>query len=145
MKIFRNNISYYKSLSVVALLGIYISVLLFNNLHSYFHKEHHNQEICTAEAEKNPCHKRVIHHSLAEGCKHKTHIFSLEKTCKLCDAVITKYYFPGEKVFSQSKKKLIQTALIFEEPFVFKFSTTSKRLRGPPSFSSFFAQSFSIF
>ena len=145
MEIFRNNISFFKSLSVAALLGIYISALIFNNLHRYFHHEHHHQEICTVETEKDPCHKRVFHHSLDEGCKHKTHVFSLEKSCKLCDAVITKYYFPGEKIFSQSEKKHIQNALIFEEPFVFKFLTASERLRGPPSFPPFFAQSFSIF
>jgi len=139
MKIFRNNISFFKSLSVATLLGIYISALLFNNLHPYLHQDHSHQESCSIEAEKDPCHQRAFHHNLVAGCKHETHILASQTVCQLCDAIIAKYYFPNEKTFKKPEKKLIQNALIFEEPFIFKFSTTSRRLRGPPSLLPFFA------
>ena len=132
MQLSKNNISFLKPLLIAALSGVYISVSFFNTLHEYLHHELLHQEICTAEAEKNPCHKRIFHHNLAEGCKHQNHVFSLGKACKLCDALLDKYYFPSEKAVNQSQSKFIQKAVFFEQWLVVRCSLVSARLRAPP-------------
>lgn len=137
MRIFRNYSSVLKGLSVALLLGIYLSAVLFNSLHEYVHQEHHSHEICTKETEKDPCHKRVFHHDLAEGCKHKTHMLSLESSCKLCDAIVSKYYFSFQKIVSQFESKSVQNPVIFEQSIIFRISTTAIQLRAPPGHTSF--------
>ena len=123
----------FKVLSVVTLLGIYVAASLFNNLHQFFHHDHHQQEVCSAEAEKDPCHIKVFHHNQTEGCKHETHVYSLENRCELCDAILAKYYFPDDEIEEIVSKDFLQSKTTFEAPFIFRFSNTSNPLRGPPT------------
>ncbi len=133
MKIFRNNISFYNSLSVAIVLGVYIFALLFNNLHPYFHNDHAHQESCTVEAEKDPCHQKVFHHNQTAGCKHETHVYTLQNKCVLCHALLTKYYFPDDEGETLTSSDFVKSNLTFEAPFVFRFSNNSNPLRGPPA------------
>ena len=121
-----------KTFSVALLLGIFIAASLFNNLHQYFHHDHHQTEICTEEAENDPCHIKAFHHNITEGCKHETHVYSLETKCELCDAIIAKYHFPDDEIEEISFNDFSQSILTFENPFILRISNTSNPLRGPP-------------
>lgn len=127
-----NHISLLKVLSVTTLLVIYVLVSLFNNLHQYFHHNHHQLEICSAETEKDPCHIKVFHHNQTDGCKHETHVYTMENQCELCDAILAKYYFPDEKIVTHVEDEIFDHFVLFEEPFVLKYSNASIWLRGPP-------------
>ncbi len=133
MKASANSYHVFKQLSIALLMGVYAYALLFDAFHNILHHEHHHQhEVCTEEAEKDPCHKRIFHHDLAEGCKHKTHMFAFEQACNLCDAIIGKYYFPVEKVFSQIPGEIVQRLLPVEQQLVVRISIPTVRLRAPP-------------
>lgn len=129
----RKYTSFLKDFLAITLLGVYAFVTFSSGLHNYFHHEHHHQEVCSAEAEKNPCHKKIFHHNVAEGCKHATHVYALENPCELCDAILAKYYFPNEKAADEHKSEITQVASFFERQQFFRLSITSIRLRGPPS------------
>ena len=129
----------FKAFSVASLLGVYVLASFFNNLHQYFHHDHHQQEICTADAEKNPCHIKVFHHNQKDGCKHEEHVYSLENKCELCDAILAKYHIPVDRIFNSQESEILHHVNLFEEPFVLKFSTASISLRGPPGSLSLIA------
>ena len=122
-----------KLVSVATLLGIYFAGSLFNNLHKYIHHDHHSHEVCTAETEKNPCHIKVFHHNITDGCKHDTHMFSAENSCKLCDGILAKYYFPDELGFDQIESEFQLSEPFVTSNFIFRYSNAAIWLRGPPS------------
>ena len=127
------HISFLKIISVATLLGIYFAASLFINLHQYFHHDHHGHEVCTTETEKDPCHIKVFHHNIAEGCKHDSHMFSAENSCNLCDAILAKYFFPDEIGFDQIERVFQASETFVATSFIFRYSDASICLRGPPS------------
>ena len=126
------HISLLKIIAVASLLGIYIAASMFNNLHQYFHQHHHQQEFCTSEAEKDPCHIKVFHHNLADGCKHATHVYTLENKCELCDAILAKYYFPDDDPLTGTVNIFVQKATFADIAVDFKTPDFAYHLRGPP-------------
>jgi hypothetical protein len=47
-------------------------------LHSLFHSTH-SEVLHIAENEKDPCHRKIYHHSSEGGCSHSSHLIANEK------------------------------------------------------------------
>ena len=128
------HISLLKVFTTATLLGVYVLASVFSNLHHYFHHDH-QLETCSAEAEKDPCHIKIFHHNAEKGCKHQTHVYSLENKCELCDAILAKYYFPLEKKNDTLANTPNREVAFFEKQQFYNVAVISIRLRGPPSSS----------
>lgn len=66
------------------LMGVYfLGSVEVETLHIISHQEE-NSEIHSTENEANPCHIRIYHKDIQDGCDHPTHVTKNAK-CSFCD------------------------------------------------------------
>lgn len=76
----------FRSLFSVFLLAIYsVGTVGVDLLHHSIHN-HHESEVHTAIAEKDPCHRSLFHGDVTDGCHHKAH-FTNTENCKFSHVV----------------------------------------------------------
>lgn len=129
--------NWWRSLAVATLLLGYCSAFLLNNLHPFLDHEHHHHvhEHCSDEAEKDPCHRFIVHNDHQAKCSHDGHFINTEHQCDLCDAVVAQFNFPRVKTLDLKIFKSEHSDFTFNEELIFRFSHPNISLRGPPSLS----------
>lgn len=84
-----------KSLQVLVLISAlftpYLHPFLEHEGHEHGHDHDHDSSVCTAELEKDPCHRRLVHHDVTSGCDHE-HFTETETHCELCDWITSVNY-----------------------------------------------------
>lgn len=127
-----------RSLPVALLLSTYVFMICYDSLHPFFSHDHqaHAHETCSAEMDKNLCHKKVYHHDSNVDCHHGTHLHNPTHDCSLCDALVSISILPKEKI-SVSQQLIPSNAIVTtEEMLVFKYFHALTNPRGPPSLLS---------
>ncbi|MFK8101756.1 MAG: hypothetical protein AB8G15_04510 [Saprospiraceae bacterium] len=122
-----------RSFSVFLLLSAYVFTICLDSLHPFFSHAHQAHETCSAEAEKDPCHKKIYHHDNQAGCHHDSHIHSPTHNCDFCDALVTLPVLFKEKEFESQHLLPSKASIALEETAVFKFFYRSSDPRGPPT------------
>ncbi|MDX1406697.1 MAG: hypothetical protein R3330_01155 [Saprospiraceae bacterium] len=69
------------------LLGIYLSAVVVTEVHVTHEHTHAPNEVCSDQAERNPCHRAIYHHDTKRGCQHPGHLSEARQDCDLCDAI----------------------------------------------------------
>ncbi len=123
-----------KSFAALALLGIYCTVLLVNNLPDFLthNSDDHQHEFCTPELEKDSCHRNVFHNDEVEGCDHKTHFHPPKSNIDFFKAVVASHFLPKQLTFDALQLDNFIQLYAYKEPFILKNPNYSFSLRGPP-------------
>ena len=128
----RQSHTIFRYLTVALLLGIYISAILFDSLHTVFDHHHDADQHCSVEIETSPCHQKVYHHNIVQGCDHDVHLIPERHDCDLCDALFAKFFTTKKEV----KQIFVLTAPDYIPFFnglkIIPFFYPSISLRGPP-------------
>jgi len=59
--------------------------------HALAHNHHHHERAHSAEAERDPCHRRIFHADAEAGCQHPAHLAPLELSCTWPDHTLPGY------------------------------------------------------
>lgn len=103
------------------------------NGYEVFHRVVHGQEHIlshSAEAEKDPCHRKLRHQDQQHGCAHQSHSLLQEK-CSLCDIA-----HPSSTIALQvlvlGDAAVPETAYTGVSIFEFRYDRAVLSLRAPP-------------
>lgn len=93
-----------KSLQVLVIIAAlfvpYAHPFVSHEGHDHDHGHHdHDSTVCTAELEKDPCHRRLVHHDVTSGCDHE-HFTEWETRCELCDWITSVNYYEAKSYVS---------------------------------------------
>jgi len=123
----------FRWLTVVTLLSIYISAVLFDGLHMIFDHHHHDaHQHCSVEIEASPCHQKVYHNNDVQGCDHKSHLIPERNDCDLCDALFADFYDTKKEVEKTDVYSTPNHIPSLKEVKITPFFYPSISLRGPP-------------
>ena len=124
-----------RRLAVVALLTIYAGMILVDGLHVFFDHHHDAHQHCSTELEASPCHQKVYHNNLTQGCDHQTHLIAQESECELCDALFADFYTPKKDLEKIDIFSVPTYTSFFNGIKIISFFYPSISLRGPPAFA----------
>ena len=125
----------FRYLTVVMLLSVYASAILFDSLHIVFDHHHDAHQHCSAEIEASPCHQKVYHNNDVQGCDHEAHLIPERHDCDLCDALFAEFYTAKKDVEKIDVFSTPNHIPFFKEIKVTQFFYPSISLRGPPTLS----------
>ncbi len=91
-----------RRLTVAVLLTVYVGVVLMDGLHVFFDHHHDAHQHCSLEIEASPCHQKVYHNNITQGCDHQTHLIPRDHNCELCDALFADFYKNHQKDLKQT-------------------------------------------
>ena len=126
---------FFRRLAVVALLTVYVGVILVDGLHVFFDHHHDAHQHCSIELETSPCHQKVYHNNIAQGCDHQTHLISEDQDCELCDALFADFYHPKKDLEKTDVFSVPSYTPSFNGVKINPFFYPSISPRGPPALS----------
>ncbi len=116
----------------VLLAGLYLgNVVVTDVAHPLFH-QHEHEEVHTASAEQDPCHRAIYHGEKETGEAHHNHVSQVHEKCTLCDVIIHRDHRLTETPQFTSAEAAA-TPFSFYLVFSSFGSQPSSLTRGPPA------------
>jgi len=123
----------FRRLAVVTLLTVYVGVVLVDGLHIFFDHHHDEHQHCSVELEASPCHQKVYHKNITQGCDHQTHLTFDDSDCELCDALFADFYNPKKDLEKTDIFSIPSYTPFFNGVKIISYFYPSISLRGPPT------------
>jgi hypothetical protein len=103
------------------------------HIHSAAEHTHQYESQCSEELEKDPCHRKVVHHDENADCAHDSHISATYVECMLCSVAPLRHEGLMEEPMESILYSIQSKDMLYEgqEAFVSTFKNSSES-RGPP-------------